>query len=132
MPRCRRIRKDGLTPNMTTANGRPTFAEIELNALRANYRALCAYTNGASIMAVVKADAYGHGAVEVARTLRQEGCAHFGVATVEEARERRRDRSRPRDEGAPESASSSAASTCLRISPATAPAINPQASSRIA
>jgi alanine racemase len=89
MPRCRRIRKDGLTPNMTTANGRPTFAEIELNALRANYRALCAYTNGASIMAVVKADAYGHGAVEVARTLRQEGCAHFGVATVEEARELR-------------------------------------------
>ena len=88
-PRCRRIRKDGLTPNMTTANGRPTFAEIDLDALRANYRALCAYTDGASIMAVVKADAYGHGAVEVARTLRQEGCAHFGVATVEEARELR-------------------------------------------
>ena len=74
---------------MTTANGRPTFAEIDLGALRANYRALSAYTNGAAIMAVVKADAYGHGAVEVARTLRQEGCAHFGVATVEEARELR-------------------------------------------
>ena len=63
--------------------------EIDLRALRANYRALSAYTNGASIMAVVKADAYGHGAVEVARTLRHEGCAHFGVATVEEARELR-------------------------------------------
>jgi alanine racemase len=73
----------------TTASGRPTFAEINLSALRANYRALSAYTNGASIMAVVKADAYGHGAVEVTRTLRQEGCAHFGVATVEEARELR-------------------------------------------
>jgi len=69
--------------SMTTANGRPTIAEIDLGALRANYRALSAYTNGAAIMAVVKADAYGHGAVEVARTLRIEGCAHFGVATVE-------------------------------------------------
>ena len=74
---------------MTTASGRPTFAEIDLGALRANYRALSAYTNGASIMAVVKADAYGHGAVEVARTLCKEGCAHFGVATVEEDRLRK-------------------------------------------
>jgi alanine racemase len=74
---------------MTTASGRPTFAEINLGALRANYRALNAYTNGASIMAVIKADAYGHGAVEVARALRREGCAQFGVATVEEARELR-------------------------------------------
>ncbi len=74
---------------MTTASGRPTFAEIDLGALRANYRTLSAYTNGGSIMAVVKADAYGHGAVEVARTLCREGCAHFGVATVEEARELR-------------------------------------------
>ncbi len=74
---------------MTIPSGRPTFAEIDLGALRANYRALCAYANGASIMAVVKADAYGHGAVEVARTLCKEGCVHFGVATVEEARELR-------------------------------------------
>jgi alanine racemase len=75
--------------SMTTARERPTFAEIDLGALRANYRALSAYTNGAAIMAVVKADAYGHGAVEVARTLCLEGCAHFGVATLEEARELR-------------------------------------------
>ena len=68
---------------------RPTVAEIDRAALRANYRALGAYTNGAKIMAVVKADAYGHGAVEVSRVLREEGCAHFGVATVEEARELR-------------------------------------------
>lgn len=81
--------KDRPDPSMTTASGRPTFAEINLGALRANYRALSAYTNGASIMAVIKADAYGHGAVEVARALRQEGCAQFGVATVEEARELR-------------------------------------------
>ncbi|MBI3758738.1 MAG: alanine racemase, partial [Deltaproteobacteria bacterium] len=74
---------------MTTASGRPTFAEINLGALRSNYRALSAHTNGASIMAVIKADAYGHGAVEVAHALRREGCAQFGVATVEEARELR-------------------------------------------
>src|SRR5260221_6621683 len=81
------IRSDGAI--MTTANGRPTFAEIDFNALRDNYSALSAYTNGASIMAVVKADAYGHGAIEIARALRRHGCAHFGVATVEEARELR-------------------------------------------
>ncbi len=68
---------------------RPTVAEIDLGALRANFRALRAFTNGAAMIAVVKADAYGHGAVEVARTLRDEGCANFGVATVEEARELR-------------------------------------------
>jgi len=70
-------------------SGRPTVAEIDLASLRANYAALSAYTNGAKIMAVVKADAYGHGATAVAHALCGEGCAHFGVATVEEARELR-------------------------------------------
>jgi alanine racemase len=74
---------------MADENGRPTVAEINLSALRSNYRALRAYTNGAKIMAVVKADAYGHGSVEVTRALRDEGCLHFGVATVEEARQLR-------------------------------------------
>jgi alanine racemase len=69
--------------------GRPTVAEIDLRALRANYRALAAFGNGAKVMAVVKADAYGHGAVQVARTLRDEGCGHFAIATVEEAAELR-------------------------------------------
>ena len=74
---------------MVVESSRPTVAEIDLSALRANYRALRTYTNGAKIMAVVKADAYGHGAVTVAHTLREEGCVHFGVATLEEARELR-------------------------------------------
>jgi alanine racemase len=69
--------------------GRPTVAEIDLRALRDNYHALNAFTNGAQVMAVVKADAYGHGAVEVVRTLRSEGCKHFAVALVEEAAELR-------------------------------------------
>jgi alanine racemase len=75
---------------MAAESGRPTVAEIDLSALRGNYRALRKYANGAKIMAVVKADGYGHGAVRVAQTLREEGCFHFGVATVEEARELRR------------------------------------------
>jgi alanine racemase len=70
-------------------SGRPTVAEIDLGALRANYRALRAVAGGSAVMVVVKADAYGHGAVAVARTLAAEGCAHFGVATIDEARELR-------------------------------------------
>ena len=74
---------------MAAENGRPTVAEIDLAALRANYRALRQVGNGARMMAVVKADAYGHGAIAVAHALREEGCTHFGVATVEEAHELR-------------------------------------------
>lgn len=70
-------------------SGRPTVAEIDLRALRANYRALSEFANGAKVMAVVKADAYGHGAVEVAHALREEGCGHFAIASVEEAAELR-------------------------------------------
>lgn len=68
---------------------RPTITEIDLGALRYNYRALRALAGAARMMAIVKADAYGHGAVAVARTLAAEGCTHFGVATIEEARELR-------------------------------------------
>jgi alanine racemase len=69
--------------------GRITVAEIDLQALRLNYSAISAYANGARIMAVVKADAYGHGAVEVSGTLREAGCRHFGVANLAEARQLR-------------------------------------------
>src|SRR5260370_28561335 len=68
---------------------RPTVAEIDLGALRANFHALRAVTAHRELMVVVKADAYGHGAVNVARTLIDEGCRHFGVATLDEARELR-------------------------------------------
>jgi alanine racemase len=74
---------------MEIANGPPTVAEIDLAALGANYRAIKAAGRSAELMAVVKADAYGHGAVEVTRALRGEGCGHFGVARVCEARELR-------------------------------------------
>src|SRR5260370_36048181 len=68
---------------------RPTVAEIDLDALVANYRSLRALAQEAEFMAVVKADAYGHGAVEVAHALTRAGCSHFGLATLAEARELR-------------------------------------------
>ncbi len=68
---------------------RPTVAEIDLGALVANYRALRALAKDAEFMAIVKADAYGHGAVEVSHALAREGCSHFGVATLGEAKELR-------------------------------------------
>ncbi|MBI5576561.1 MAG: alanine racemase [Deltaproteobacteria bacterium] len=69
---------------------RPTTAEINLSALRHNYRilrSLLPATTG--IFAVVKADAYGHGAVAASRALAEEGAGMFGVATVEEGVELR-------------------------------------------
>ncbi len=68
---------------------RPTVAEIDLHALVANYHALRAVARDAEFMAVVKADAYGHGAVEVSHALARQGCRHFGVATLGEAKELR-------------------------------------------
>ena len=48
----------------------PTVAEIDLDALRFNLNQVCGLTLGkADILAVVKANAYGHGAVEVAKEL---------------------------------------------------------------
>lgn len=67
----------------------PTAAEIDLTALIENYRALRALAGDSEPMAVVKADAYGHGAVEVSRALVAEGCRHLGVARICEARELR-------------------------------------------
>src|SRR5271163_1525619 len=74
---------------MAIETQRPTIAEIDLGALRANFRALRGITSHNELMVVVKADAYGHGAVTVARCLAGEGCRHFGVATLDEARELR-------------------------------------------
>jgi alanine racemase len=69
--------------------GRPTVAEIDLDALRWNYHALKAAASDSELMVVVKADGYGHGATIVSRVLAAEGCRHFGVATIDEARELR-------------------------------------------
>ncbi|MER7566391.1 alanine racemase [Streptomyces sp. NPDC097941] len=60
-------------------------AEIDLAALRANVRALRARASGSALMAVVKSDAYGHGAVPCARAAVEAGAGWLGTATPEEA-----------------------------------------------
>ncbi|HEY7351243.1 MAG TPA: alanine racemase [Terriglobales bacterium] len=65
---------------------RPTWAEVSLSALRQNYRTLTDYVGeGVTICAVVKADAYGHGAVECAAALEKEGASWLGVTSLDEA-----------------------------------------------
>lgn len=68
---------------------RPSRCHVWLGNLRRNYRWLRERVPNAAILAVVKANAYGHGAMEVARVLVEEGCAWFGVATAHEALELR-------------------------------------------
>lgn len=63
-----------------------SFAEIHLDRLRKNVHILKSFLPaGARMMAVVKADAYGHGDGAVARCLQQEGVAHFAVSNLQEA-----------------------------------------------
>jgi alanine racemase len=66
-------------------SGRPTWAEIHLDNLVANFQQIRNLVSPAArVMAVVKADAYGHGAVECARRLAKSGADWFGVAIPEE------------------------------------------------
>ena len=69
---------------------RRTWAEISLPNLEHNYRALRALLpEGCRFLGVVKADAYGHGAVPVARKLEELGAEYLAVACLAEARELR-------------------------------------------
>lgn len=63
---------------------RPVWSEVDLAAVRANVETLRARVAPAQLLAVVKADAYGHGAVPVARAALEAGAAWLGVALVEE------------------------------------------------
>ena len=67
-----------------------TWAEVDLGAVRHNVRALKRGAAGARLMAVVKADAYGHGAVPIARAAVEAGADSLAVVTVEEGAELRR------------------------------------------
>lgn len=62
-----------------------TWAEIDLEALRHNYRLLREHIGSARMICVLKADAYGHGADSCARALLGEGCDFFAVSCIEEA-----------------------------------------------
>jgi alanine racemase len=69
-----------------TAARSPHRAWIEVDhlAIRSNLAALRARAPGSEVIAVVKADAYGHGDVAVARTLVAAGVEQLAVATVDE------------------------------------------------
>ena len=64
-----------------------TRVKIDLDAIAANFEAIRKKA-GVPVMAIIKADAYGHGAIQVARLL-QEQCAFFGVSSMLEAMELR-------------------------------------------
>ncbi len=73
-----------------TVSNRPTRAEINLDALASNLRNIKDFVGGDSrYMAVVKADAYGHGSVRCAQRLESEGIDWFGVAIPQEGVELR-------------------------------------------
>ena len=63
---------------------RPTWVEIDLDAIRHNVAVLAELVKPAAVMAVVKADAYGHGSVPVAQAALEAGAHALGVALVEE------------------------------------------------
>lgn len=65
---------------------RPTWMEIDLDNLIHNYREIRKTINKETeIMSIVKADAYGHGAIEIVKTLTNQGAKYFGVACLSEA-----------------------------------------------
>ncbi len=82
----------GTDPAQTVARPtRPAWAEIDLGAVRDNVRAVATTLRPpAQVLAVVKADAYGHGAPEVARQAVEAGAASLGVATTDEGVQLRR------------------------------------------
>jgi alanine racemase len=76
--------------SLDTAGGRPTWANIDLEALAGNFHIVKEKVGpDVQVMAVVKANAYGHGAVACARRLEREGADWFGVALPEEGIELR-------------------------------------------
>jgi alanine racemase len=69
---------------------RPTWLEIDLGAIGANVRRMAELAGDAAVMVVLKADAYGHGAVQVAHTALHNGATWLGVAAVSEGEALRR------------------------------------------
>lgn len=69
-----------------TSNGvvRPTHVEVDLRRLTENYRAIERAVATAAVMPILKANAYGHGLVEVARHFASLGAPYLGVAFLEE------------------------------------------------
>lgn len=64
-------------------------AQVDLNVIRRNYSYIKSSVGESRVMAVVKADAYGHGAVKISEELKKLGCTDFAVACLSEAQELR-------------------------------------------
>jgi alanine racemase len=77
------------TARVPTEGMRPAWVTVDLDAIRDNVRAVAAVAAPAALLATVKADAYGHGAVPVARAALEAGATWLGVAFVEEGLELR-------------------------------------------
>ena len=63
---------------------RPTLVEVNLNHLADNFHAIKQKVSPSKVMAILKANAYGHGLVEIARQMQALGADYLGVAVVEE------------------------------------------------
>jgi alanine racemase len=72
-------------PTLATDELRPTHLEVDLGAIARNYQRIAAHVAPAGVMPVLKANAYGHGLVQVARKLQQLGAPYLAVAYLEEA-----------------------------------------------
>lgn len=72
----------------------PAWAEVDLDAIAHNSKEVKKFVlnnkKDTKVLAVVKADGYGHGAVEIAKTMSENGIDYFGVATIFEALELRK------------------------------------------
>jgi alanine racemase len=71
-------------PTIATDVLRPTHIEVDLDQLAANYRAIQAFVGSIRVMPILKANAYGHGLVEVGQLLDHLGAPMVGVAYLEE------------------------------------------------
>lgn len=71
-------------------NIRPVWAEVDLDAIKYNMREISKLAKGKEIIAVVKADAYGHGAIDIAPIVLECGAKKLAVAVITEALELRR------------------------------------------
>ncbi len=78
------------SPTTRNWRGRPVWAEIDLDALAHNVRNLKRQAGEAMLAAVIKADAYGHGAVAVARAALEAGAERLAVICVDEGEQLRR------------------------------------------
>ena len=79
------VRQDAAWQHIVTVRpDRPTWLEIDLGAIAHNVRRLKQLAGDAQLMISLKADAYGHGAIQVAQTALHNGASWLGVACLSE------------------------------------------------